>query len=95
LLFGVYFRNEQQIMSIGIVTTMLLGALGGCWWPIEVVPQTFKTIALALPSYWALQAIHDVMSFGQSWAGVLPECAILCAFGLACVAISVPRFGRD
>ncbi|NQV33256.1 MAG: ABC transporter permease [Phycisphaeraceae bacterium] len=95
LVFGVFLHNEQQIMSIGIVTTMLLGALGGCWWPIEVVPQVFKTIALALPSYWALQAIHDVMSFGQSWAGVLPECAILCGFGLVCVAVSIPRFGRD
>ncbi|MCF7973477.1 MAG: ABC transporter permease [Phycisphaerae bacterium] len=92
LLFGVLFHNEQQIMSIGIVTTMLLGALGGCWWPMEVVPQTFKTIALGLPSYWALHAIHDVMSFGQSWSGVLPECGILCAFGLVCIAIAIPRF---
>jgi len=95
LLFGVLFHNEQQIMSIGILTTMILGALGGCWWPLEVAPQIFKTIAHGLPSYWALQAIHDVMSFGQSWTGVLPECAILCGFGAVCVAISIPRFARD
>ena len=95
LLFGVLFDTEQQIMSIGILTTMLLGALGGCWWPMEVVPQVFKTIALGLPSFWALQGIHDVMSFGQSWAGVLPECLILCAFGALCIVIAIPRFGRD
>ena len=95
LLFGVLFHNEQQIMSVGILTTMLLGALGGCWWPLEVAPQIFKTIALALPSYWALQGIHDVISFGQSWAGILPECAVLCAFGTVCVGVAIPRFGRD
>ncbi len=92
LLFGVLFHNEQQIMSFGILATLLLGALGGCWWPLEVTPQTFQTIARTLPSYWALQAVHDVTSFGQSWAGVLPECGILCAFGLVCITVSIPRF---
>ena len=95
LLFGVIFNSEQQVMGIGLLTTMLLAPLGGCWWPLEVTPPVFKTIALFTPTYWAIQGIHDVMSFGKSWAAVLPECAILTAFGLVFTAISVPLFHRN
>ena len=92
LLFGVVLRTEQQVMGIGILITMVLAALGGCWWPLEVAPAIFKTIALFTPSYWAIQGIHDVMSFGKSLAGVLPECGILTAFGICFTCISIPLF---
>jgi ABC-type multidrug transport system permease subunit len=92
LLFGVLFRTEQQVVGIGILTSNILGALGGCWWPLEVAPKMFKTIALFTPSYWAIQGIHDVMSFGKSWTGVLPECAVLTAFGIVLTCIAIPLF---
>lgn len=95
LLFGVLLRTEQQVMGLGILTIMILAALGGCWWPLEVVPQTFKTIALFTPTYWAIQGIQDVMSFGKSWLEVLPECGSLCAFGVVLTAVSIPLFRWD
>ena len=95
LLFGVIFNSEQQVMGVGILTIMLLAPLGGCWWPLEVTPEIFKTIALFTPTYWAIQGIHDVMSFGKSWAAVLPECGVLVGFGLVFTAIAVPLFHRS
>jgi ABC-2 type transport system permease protein len=95
LLCGVLFKTEQQVMATGIVVTMALSALGGCWWTLEVVPQTFKTIALFTPSYWALQGIYDVMVFGKSWADVVPKCAVLVGFGVVFTAIAIPLFHRD
>ncbi|MFX0198541.1 MAG: ABC transporter permease [Candidatus Hodarchaeota archaeon] len=92
LLFGVVFRTEQQVMGIGILMTMVLAALGGCWWPLEVAPKIFQTIALFTPSYWAIQGIHNVMSFGKSWAGVLPECGVLTAIGIFLACIAIPLF---
>jgi len=92
LLLGVLFRTEQQVVGVGILTSNVLGALGGCWWPLEVAPKMFKTIALFTPSYWAIQGMHDVMSFGKSWLGVLPECAVLTAFGIVLTCIAIPLF---
>jgi ABC-type multidrug transport system permease subunit len=92
LLFGVVFRTEQQVMGIGILMTMVLAALGGCWWPLEVAPKIFQKIALFTPSYWAIRGIHDVMSFGKSWTGVLPECSVLTAIGVLLTCIAIPLF---
>jgi len=75
--------------------TMVLAALGGCWWPLEVAPKIFQTIALFTPSYWAIQGIHDVMSFGKSWSGVFLECAVLSALGIVLTCVAIPLFGRD
>ena len=95
LLCGVLFRTEQQVEGIGILATTVLAALGGCWWPLEVAPKIFQTIALFTPSYWAIQGMHDVMSFGKSWLGVLPECAVLTAFGVLFTCIAIPLFHWD
>lgn len=95
LLFGVLFRTEQQVSGFGILATMGLAALGGCWWPLEVAPPVFRTIALFTPSHWALQGLHDVMSFGKSWPDVLPECAVLVAIGAVLTAIAIPLFHRE
>lgn len=95
LLFGVLFRTEQQVSGFGVLATMVLAALGGCWWPLEVAPQAFKTVALFTPSYWAVRGLHDVMSFGKSWPDVLPECAVIAAFGAVLTAIAIPLFHRD
>lgn len=92
LLFGLLVRSEQQVMGFGLLVSMILGALGGCWWPLEVAPEVFKTVALFTPTYWAMQGLHDVMSFGKSWMGVLPECGILCALGVILTSISMPLF---
>jgi ABC-2 type transport system permease protein len=95
LLFGVLFRTEQQVTGLGILTANVLAALGGSWWPLEVVPQTFKTIALFIPSYWAIQGMQDVMSFGKSWPDILPECGVLLAFGIVITSIAIPLFPKE
>jgi len=51
--------------------------------------------AFTLPTYWAIQGIQDVMSFGKSWLEVLPECGSLCAFGVVLTAVSIPLFRWD
>lgn len=94
LLSGMLLRTEQQVTAFGILATMLLAALGGCWWPVEVAPQIFQTIARCTPTYWAIQGLHDVISFGKSWPDVLPECAVLVAFGAALSAVAIPLFHR-
>lgn len=90
LLFGALCKTEQQVNSFGMLAAMLLSALGGCWWPMEVNPDFVKTIAMITPAFWGLQGLHDVMSFGKSLPAVLPECAALIGFSILFTAIAVP-----
>ena len=44
IIFGTLCSTEAQISSLGILTTMILSALGGCWWPPEITPDFFHSI---------------------------------------------------
>jgi hypothetical protein len=43
-------RTHGQIIGIGVATTMVLAALGGCWWPNEITPDWMQSLALFLPT---------------------------------------------
>ena len=80
LLVGLLCATEKQVILVAIFGAMVLSALGGCWWPIELVPQTFKTIAMFTPSYWAMHGLQSVLYFGRSNEVLLFECPVLLGF---------------
>jgi len=77
LLLGGLARSEGQMVGIGVLSSMLLGALGGCWWPIEIAPRWMQSLALALPTGWTMDAMHRLVSFGDPAAAALPHVAAL------------------
>jgi len=38
LLSGAIFNSAEAAAGMGIVLVLAMSALGGCWWPSEVVP---------------------------------------------------------
>lgn len=92
LLLGNAARTEAQTTGVGVLASLVLAALGGCWWPIEVTPAWMQTVALALPTGWTMDALHNLMSFGYGPASVLPHLAALAAGTLAVGWASVRTF---
>ncbi len=75
MLLGNLARTEGQASAIGVLAANILGALGGCWWPIEVTPDWMQRLALFLPTGWAMDALHKLVSFQASPADVIPHVA--------------------
>ncbi len=82
MLLGNFARTERQVIGIGVVTTNILAAVGGCWWPIEITPPWAQKLALLVPTGWAMDALHKLVSFGAPAAAVLPHLAALSAAAL-------------
>lgn len=76
------FRTTQQAESLGWLAGMVMAALGGCWWPIEIMPPAVKALAHAFPTYWAMQGLHGVITFGHGPLAVLGPAAVLVLFGV-------------
>ncbi len=89
---GNLARNERQIVGLGVISANLLGALGGCWWPIEITPLWAQKFALLLPTGWAMDALHKLISFGEPAGAVLPHLAITSAAALAAGGAAVRSF---
>jgi len=79
LILGSVARSQGQAVGIGVLTSNLLAALGGCWWPIEVTPPWMQHLAMLLPTGWAMDAMHKLVSFGAPPSSVLPHLVVLTA----------------
>jgi ABC-2 type transport system permease protein len=73
LLLGSLARTEGMAVAIGVIAANVLAALGGCWWPIEITPPWMQTFALFLPTGWAMDAMHKLISFGAGPVSVVPH----------------------
>ncbi len=91
LLFGSLFRDPDQVAGFAIVTTLVMAALGGCWWPLEVVSRPFRIVAFCLPTGWAIDGIHRVISFGYGIDAVLLNIGALCGFGILFILLASRR----
>jgi ABC-type Na+ efflux pump permease subunit len=79
VLFGNLVRTEGQASGIGVMVSMTLAALGGAWWPIEIAPDWMQTLALFIPTGWAMDAMHKLVNFAYGPASVLPHLLVLLA----------------
>jgi ABC-type multidrug transport system permease subunit len=95
VLLGAVARTEGQAIGIGVLSTNVLAALGGCWWPIEVTPRWAQAFSLALPTGWAMDALHKLVSFGDSASSVVPHLAAFAVAALAAGFIAARKFRFD
>jgi len=77
ILLGNAARSIAQVAGLGMIATMVLAALGGCWWPIEITPAWMQSLALMLPSGWTMDAMHRLVNFGYGGLSALPHVAAL------------------
>ena len=89
---GTFVRTRQQASGLTILFSMLLGALGGAWWPLEITPPGYQNAVKVLPSTWAMLGFQDVIVRGQGLSGVMLEAGVLLAFAAVFFTIGVWRF---
>jgi ABC-type multidrug transport system permease subunit len=77
-LLGAVLRTPEQASAIGWLLSMVLAAMGGCWWPSEVMPRGLWQAMHILPTAWAMDGFHALISFGAGLEGVaVPSLALM------------------
>src|SRR2546422_73196 len=46
---GAVLKNEDKIIGLCVLASSIMAALGGCWWPLEIVPATLQVVAHCVP----------------------------------------------
>jgi len=92
-LLGAILETPEQASAVGWISSMLLAALGGCWWPSEVMPRWLWRAAHVLPTPWAMDGFHALISFGHGIDAVILPAAVLLGFAVV-FAVLGSRFLR-
>lgn len=88
LFWGAVLRTPEQVTATTIVTALFLGAIGGCWWPLEVVPGWMQIVGHVSPAAWAMDGFHALISFGGGVGAVALPCLVLLGYALVFLLIS-------
>lgn len=77
IVLGNLARTPAQTAGIGVISTLVLAALGGAWWPIEITPAWMQALALGIPTGWTMDAMHKLVNFGYGSAVAIPHVGAL------------------
>jgi ABC-2 type transport system permease protein len=92
---GTFFRTADQASAIGPAVGIAFGMLGGCMWPLEIVPQSVRLAGHATPHAWAVDAWVTVLSRGGGLADIAGYLAILAGYAVVLFALASSRLQRS
>ncbi|MCB8981711.1 MAG: ABC transporter permease [Ardenticatenaceae bacterium] len=92
LMFASLTKTLAQANALSTIVVLSISALGGAWWPLDIVPGWMQTLGRLSPISWAMDGFHDIITRGLGVTAVLPEAGILLAFAAVFLAVGVWRF---
>jgi ABC-type multidrug transport system permease subunit len=87
-------RSREAVLPVGSIVILTMAATGGCWWPIDLEPPWMRTVALAFPTTWAMDAYNDLMIRRQPASAALGATAVLLAYAVAYLLLGLLLFRR-
>ncbi|MEU5893682.1 ABC transporter permease [Streptomyces sp. NPDC047461] len=88
VLAGAVFRTPEQVHAVGPALGIGLGMLGGCMWPLALVPDWLRSAGHAVPQAWAVDAWTTLLSRNGDLTSILRELAVLAGFALVLLALA-------
>jgi ABC-2 type transport system permease protein len=79
---GSLCTKEDMIIGSAVLLANVFAGLGGCWWPIEIVPPAVRTAGMVSPAYWAMDALHKLRFFQGDFSAIAPHLGILLALSI-------------
>lgn len=92
LLLAAIARTRRQASAIGILTILLMSALGGSWWPLDIVPDFMQKLGHITINAWALDGIRGLILHGEGFSDILPQAGVLFIYGSVCFIIGIKMF---
>ena len=88
-LIAVSASSSEQATTIGGISNILLGAIGGVMVPKFIMPETMQKLANISPMSWGLDGFLDIFLKGADASMVLNESLMLMLFGVLTLAIGM------
>ena len=94
--FGVmlasFVGNAQTASAAGVLASLVLAPIGGCWWPLFITPDWMQALAKFTPHGWANAGFNKLMLFGAEFGDVTQEMVALAGFAAVFLAVALWKF---
>jgi ABC-2 type transport system permease protein len=80
VLVGTLVSDADQAQAVAAPVAIAMGMLGGCMWPLDIVPSAMRVAGHIVPHAWAMDAWIGLVFDGDGVADVAPRLAVLLGF---------------
>ncbi|TNC17226.1 ABC transporter permease [Georgenia sp. 311] len=87
MLLGALMDNEGAANGVAVGAGLVLAALGGCMFPLEMFPDTLRTVANLTPHAWGYEAFAEIQRHDGGLLDVAPQLAVLAAMAVGLVLL--------
>lgn len=77
ILIASIFRSHISFQSFMPVVVLLMGILSGCIWSVEMMPQAMEKVSKCIPSFWAHNALTEIVLYRGSFGSVKGSIAVM------------------
>jgi len=92
IMLATIVKTQRSAGSIAVLAALVMAPLGGCWWPLFVLPKWMQALAKITPHGWATTGFNKLMLSGADFGAVVPEMLALLGFAAVFGIIAVWRF---
>ena len=85
MLLGAVVDHEGAASGVAVGAGLVLAALGGCMFPLELFPDTLRTVANITPHAWGYEAFAQIQRHAGGLADIGLELGVLAAMALVLV----------
>lgn len=86
-------RTAEQASNWQAIVAVVLGLLGGTFFPVSQAPAFLARLSSLTPHFWFMRGLGD-MRAGGGWTDVVPAVLALAAFFVVAIAIAATRVRR-
>ena len=92
VLIASFIQEAKSASLAGVLASLTLAPIGGCWWPLFITPDWMQTLAKITPHGWTNIGFNKLMLYGAEFGDVAAEMVALVMFGVLFAAIALWRF---
>ncbi len=88
VLVGAVIKTPETVQGVCTLVSIVMAALGGCWWPLEIVPDLVRRVGYLFPTAWAMDALHQLISFGNGLTDITTQLLYLVVFAITSTVLA-------
>jgi ABC-2 type transport system permease protein len=95
VVLGTSLENEGAANGLGIGVGLVLAALGGAMFPLELFPDGMRTVAGFSPHSWGYEAFAEIQRRSGTLADIATQLLVLAAMAVALVVVGAWSLRRS
>jgi ABC-2 type transport system permease protein len=87
-----FIRSVEQASGLTVMLSIVLAAVGGAWWPLEIVPDLMQVVGRISPVAWAMDGFNQLVFYEAGLSDVLLDVVVLFAASFVLFVFGIMNF---